>query len=256
MSRSEDSNAPALKYGRAAAYGLGFALAGVVVWAAVAYLAHRNVAYLALAVGGLAGLGVYVATREPPEPESEGYSFRVRLPRSKSDGKTNDFREVRYGLLAAGVAVAAAAAGTLAATLATASPTRTAAATVAEEDMVRGFADDIVRERQSKGQKLTFPKNMKLSQPYYQDEYPAGVWSEAEGKWRQLPAAEQKAKLDERKKEVEKAVQGVQGAVQRPGVWDEVGPADLLLIVLAGAAAFGIAWVTNRPKKQGADDEE
>lgn len=242
-----------MKLVRAAAVGLAFALGGIIVWAAIAYFAHRDLGVLAWVVGALAGLGVYLAARGPRPEADDRPAFRGRRPVKDRADSAPMPPGLKHGLLAAGVALLAVFAGKFAAVSLAAADPKKAAFQYSDEEMVRQIAHDTCKERQAKGQKLAFPPGMVLERAHHPIEFPPGVWDEAEAKWKAMPPAEQKQKVADRVKAAEALAGQMQATVKQPGVWDSIGTLDVLWLLLAVGTAFGLAWRA-KPAKEEAEE--
>lgn len=250
---------------RAAGLGLGLALVGVAVWAAIAYFAHRDLGLMMPVVGALAGLGVYLALRPPPKPAEDGGFVPAWKRREQERERGKDRGDaaqmppgVKHGLIAAGVALVAVAGGKVAADALTATTKTQTAFRYSDADMTKLLAEEICKERQAKGQKLVFPPGITLDRAYRPQDFPPGVWDEAEAKWKQTPAAEQQKRIDEEVKKTQQLVKSVHADLPSgPGFWDRVDTFDFVWLAVALGAAFAIGMRAKGPatKKTGEEDE-
>lgn len=153
---------------KAAVFGLVGGAIGAGIWAAIAYVAHYELAFIAWLVGGLVGMG-------------------VRLGAGDEDGWTP-------GVLAGALAAAAVLAGKYAAVAILAHQiTAGFSAQIGgesekpEEFAVSYIADDVVRERDRAGQPIRWPAGVEADEAYAQADYPPDIWAEAERRWAATP---------------------------------------------------------------------
>jgi len=139
--------------------GIVAAAVGAAVWAAIAYYAHFELAWIAWLIGIAVG-GAVVAT-------------------------AGDNAGMATGIAAAAIAIAGILGGKYAAIrmdlgdfIAEAGITE-----VSDELVISYIADDIVRQRMDEGQTIEWPTEWELGEASEPEEYPADIWAEADDQW-------------------------------------------------------------------------
>jgi hypothetical protein len=254
---------------RAAGLGLGLALAGVALWAAIAYLAHRDLGLMMPVVGALAGIGVYVMLRPPPKPavgegefvpawkkrEMEKEQERERKKASSDSAPMPPW--VKYGLVAAGIAFVTVAAGKVVADALSSTAKSPTGFRFSDNDMIKLNAKEICEDRQAKGEKLKFPPGITLEGAYRPQDFPPGVWEQAEAKWKQTPASEQQKRNDEEVKKTEQLVKTKHAEMPSgPGLFGRLDTFDFVWFLAALGVAFGIGTRAKPPAAKKADGDE
>jgi hypothetical protein len=196
---------------------VGGVIAGVVgaaIWAGIVYATSREVGIVAWGVGGLVGLGVRLGVQE-----AHGF---------------------KYGGLAAGLALFALLLGKYAAVHLIVAGIKIDAGDlkVTEQEMILSKAEDIVKDRQAKKQKVNFAPGMTLEKASKQQDFPADVWKEATSKWNALPQDERTKIMKERDRETEELLGNLKAVVRRKGFLESFSGYDLLWFGLAMFTAF------------------
>lgn len=200
---------------RSIAAGVVGGVVGTIVWAIISYYANAEVGWIAWGIGFVVGVFVRVAA---------GESFEGPVP----------------AVLAAGIAILSVLCGKYAAIhLAVSSVNLTEVAVdVTDEQMMVALADQIIEQREAKGQKTEMPGGIKLEDASKHADYPPAVWREASQQWSKLGPAAQQQQKDERQALVREALDGFRGQAARSAFAESFGPFDLLWFFLAAATAY------------------
>ncbi len=196
---------------------LGGVVAGVIgagIWAGIVYATNREVGIVAWGVGGLVGLGVRLLV-------DEAHGFK-------------------YGLLAAAIAFMSLIGGKFVAVHLIVSDIKIANEILhmSEQDMIMSKADDIVKERQAKKQRVNFAPGMTVEKASKQMDYPQDVWKEAKKRWTDIPEADRQKLTADVSKERERLISDLKTEVRNKGFAESFGPYDLLWFGLAMFTAF------------------
>ncbi|MEZ6235379.1 MAG: hypothetical protein R3B68_14430 [Phycisphaerales bacterium] len=158
---------------KAAVFGLVAGAIGAAIWAAVAFFTNFEIGWIAWGIGALVGLG-------------------VRAGAGSEDGWTP-------GILAAVIAVASVVGGKYAAAAAFMNQTMgtamaPATALEAEESAIVVLADEVVAEKDKRGEAIDWPPGIGgWEDAYTQADYPADIWGEASRRWDATPACYREA---------------------------------------------------------------
>lgn len=107
-----------------------------------------------------------------------------------------------------------------------------------EETFVRRIADDVIAEKTQKGQQLKWPDGVTSETAVEPEDYPAGVWRQAEQKWKDLAEDKKIEMKAEARRELESLKAEIRN--QLPGFWETFSLYDGLWIILAVITAFKI----------------
>ena len=115
------------------------------------------------------------------------------------------------------------------------------AASVDEDAMISLMSDDVVSERQARGESIDWPSpDMTLKDATWQEDYPVEIWEEGRRRWQSLSAADQEARREARAAAVADVVRGYQTPEFRAAFLRSFGSWDLLWFGAALAAAFAV----------------
>jgi hypothetical protein len=247
-----------MKLGKWILGGLVGGLAGVALWALIAYLGHLKSGWPAVPVGALVGLGVHVMAGKPKEKPPEN-PFRRRPRKSARRLEEEEEQEEQKTRLtevtAAVLAVALAVAGKGAALyLAVAGlKLESGGEQYAPKDvMIATLASEVARDQIGKGRRLSWPPGRSLENAAKQSDFPPDVWQEAAKRWEALGTAEQESRLAGYQKQMDSVTHVVKTQRRHTELVSGYGVLDVLWIALAGAAAFGVNW---RPKPKPKEEE-
>jgi hypothetical protein len=109
---------------------------------------------------------------------------------------------------------------------------------VTDEQMIVRMADDIIREREAKGQKVAMPGGKTLDDANAQADYPPAIWREASEKWKKLGSAVQQRQKQEQQTRVRAALEGFRGLAAREAFSSSFSLFDGLWFFLAAATAY------------------
>ena len=190
---------------------------GAIVWAIISYYANAEVGWIAWGIGFVVGVFVRVAA---------GEAFEGPLP----------------GAMAAGIAILSVVIGKYAAVhmAVSAVDLNAVAVDVTDEQMIVALADEIIGEREAKGQKVALPGGKTLDDANSQADYPPAIWREASQKWTKLGPAGQQQQKDQRQAELRQLIDGLRGAAARNAFTESFTPYDALWFFLAAITAFKI----------------
>jgi hypothetical protein len=204
-----------MKFGKWVLAGSAGGLAGALVWAAISYGANAEVGYLAWAIGAIVG-------------------FCVRVAAGGDDEGTAP------GLTAVGVAIGAIVLGKYLAVSFTVSKiaNEIALPPITETHLICQWADEIIEERQAKGQTVVMPNGISVQDATEQAHYPPDIWHQASAKWQLIPVAERTQKLDQETKARAAAFAALKGAIRSQGFFASFGVFDVLWFLLAAGTAY------------------
>ena len=187
---------------------------GASIWAGITYFTGYEIGWIAWGVGFLVGLSVRI-------------------------GAGNDMG-VGPGAIAVIGAVAALLAGKYAAVHLQVRHEMASAPemTFSADDMLVGIADDVVAEWEGQGKKLKWPPGQSVETAESASQYPADVWTEAQKRWNEIPAAEQTQQIADKQALIEQLTGDIQGMVTDQGFKASFSPVDLLFFGLAIFTAF------------------
>lgn len=190
-------------------------LIGAAVWAGISYATNFEIGWIAWGIGFVVGFCVRAVAGE----NEEGFA---------------------PGLTAAVIAIGAVLLGKYAAVSLLVANMGTGNFEVQFEakDMIVQFADDIVREREAKGQKVVFPSGKTLDTATDEPDYPPDIWRQASAKWQATPAGEQAKQLAAKSEETRQLMAAVPGALRQAGFMASFGIFDALWFFLAAATAY------------------
>ncbi|MCH7791248.1 MAG: hypothetical protein IID31_03070 [Planctomycetes bacterium] len=185
---------------------------GAAAWAAVAYYLNFEVAYLAIGVGVLAGGGMMIGAR--------GHAG------------------ASTGAIAALAAIVAILIGKyIVVSYVIDEYVRDAdIAVVTDQDVTVNLADRIVYRRQEQGEVLNWPEDMTVDDAYEPEDYPAGIWEEAERQWAEMDQSER----DRVYREIRANLQEAIALAKEESFLDMFSLFDVIFIGLALFVAFGI----------------
>ncbi len=202
--------------------GLVGGLLGVLAWVAVAHFLGIEGKWLACAVGLLVGVGVrYSSWRGDQLAESN-----------------------LEGLISAVIALLCIVAAKYVISLDDSPPTLLVNSAVPhkfvdirldEQGLIASLADDIAYSQTKLGESLAWPAGESLQTATEPDDYPPGIWQQAESTWRRMSASEREEVRSRR----EFAARLVSWARPRNFI-DSFGPLDLLWMSLAAITAYKI----------------
>ena len=111
-------------------------------------------------------------------------------------------------------------------------------ASESEEIFVRRIVDDVIADKTKKGIQLKWPMGMTSETAEQPEDYPPGVWQQAEQKWKDLAEDKKSEMKAEAKREFEMLKAEIRN--QLPSFWETFSLYDGLWIFLAVITAFKI----------------
>jgi hypothetical protein len=190
-------------------------LVGGAIWAGISYATNYEIGWIAWGVGLLVGVCVRVSAGEHEEGFAPGLTAAVVAIVAVLGGKY-----AAYSMQAASVR------GEILPVLA-----------VDADDVIMSFADEIVHEREERGQTVAFPAGKSVDTATSQADYPPDVWQQASQKWQAIGPAEQEKKLAERREEI-KQWMSVMGNALVPPFSETFSLFDALWFFLAAGTAY------------------
>lgn len=200
--------------------GAIFGVVGAVVWGAIAYFTGYEIGWIAWGVGGLVGLGcawgnkgggnllgciaVVITVLSILAGKYAAVEFSIR----NEIGSEN---EVVQNILAE---------------------------LHKEEVVISYLANEIVEERQARGEKIKWPAGVNPEEASEQSDYPRAIWSKAAGRWERMSPEEKEAYRDQIAENVRANVQAILSAVSSAGFFASFSVMDLLFFGLAIATAW------------------
>lgn len=145
---------------------------GAAIWAAISYATNYEIGWIAWGIGFVVGVCVRVSAGESEEGFAPGLTAAVVAIVSVLAGKY-----AAYSMLVASIG-----GGEL--------PIE-----ISPDDMIVRFADDIVKERQARGQPVIFANGKTLDTANQQTDYPADIWQQASQKWQAVSPADQEKQI-------------------------------------------------------------
>jgi len=197
------------------AAGLAGGLVGAMIWAAISYFANTEIGWIAWGVGGLVGLCVRVAAGNEDEGPLPGVGAAAIAIGSVLLGK----------YLAIHMAVASIAGGF-------------EVGEFTPADMIERNANEIVREREAKGQVVLFRNAKTNENANGEADFPPDIWQEASTKWTSLPADEQQKQMAQARQELQEIMGNLHGVLRQEGFMNSFSPYDALWFILAAITAF------------------
>lgn len=188
---------------------------GAAVWAAISYFANAEVGYIAWGIGFIVGFFVRVAAGE------------------NENG-------MAPGLTAAIVAIVAVLGGKYAGAymLASSDAAEISAITFSAEDAIISLADELVVQREAKGQQVAFPDGKTIDDAMEQGDYPPDIWNEATAAWTKLSAHEQQKKIEDFKQQHQQRLKSLGIGNHEQTFLASFGLFDLLWFFLAAGTAY------------------
>jgi hypothetical protein len=189
-------------------------LVGAAVWAGITYATNYEVGYVAWGIGFLVGFCVRFAAGE----SEEGFA---------------------PGVTAAVIALAAVLGGKYAAVhLLVSGSTAEFASEATDQQMVVASADELIREKEAKGEKVIFPSGKTLEDAESKADYPPSIWNAAEKQWNALGSDEQTRRKTEATQQRAAMMNSLQGAIRREAFAASFGIFDALWFFLAAGTAY------------------
>jgi hypothetical protein len=109
------------------------------------------------------------------------------------------------------------------------------------------LADDVVGEREARGESLTWPRGKTIEEAEGPADYPAGIWDEAQGRFEALSEDQREELRQSMAAERDAGLAHAQSFFTSQGFLESLSPHDLLWSALAIATAFKLA---SRSKEQ------
>lgn len=192
-------------------------LVGAAIWAGISYATNYEIGWIAWGIGFVVGFCVRVAAGENEEGFAPGATAAVIAIGAVLLGKY-----AAASLLVANLGIG----------------TGGFDVQFTPEDMIVGIADEIVKQREAKGQKVVFPPGMTMEEASGQADYPPDIWQQAAAKWQAIPPAEQEKQLVARREETRQMMASVPGALRQAAFTGNFGIFDALWFFLAAATAY------------------
>ena len=189
-------------------------LVGAAIWAGISYATNFEVGYIAWGIGLLVGICVRLVAGENEEGFAPGLTAAVIALGAVVLGKF-----AAISMLVAGIDIGE-------------------FAEVTPNDMIVRLADEIVQERETKGQKVVFPGGKTIADANAQADYPPDIWQAAAAKWQAVSPDEQQKQLAAAREENRALMAGMQGQLRQAGFWASFGLFDALWFFLAAGTAY------------------
>lgn len=190
-------------------------LVGAAIWAGISYATNYEIGWIAWGIGAMVGYCVGYVSQENEDGFAPGVTAAVLAIGSVLLGK---FAAAHF--LAASLAVSL--------TLPPAVP----------DDMISGFADDLIKDRIAKGQPVNFPPGQTLESASDKADYPPDIWQAAAQQWSTLDPSEQQKRLATRNEELKNISQMLGGAMRESAFTNSFGLFDILWFLLAAGTAY------------------
>lgn len=189
-------------------------LLGVAVWTAVSHFTGAEIGYVAVAVGALAGFG-------------------MRLGAGRRAGPV-------AGVIAAAIAIASVVGGKYAAAVLMVREfsEATSGLQVSDEAIAVDIGKKIALERMFDSREVVWPEGVTLESADERSDFPPDVWAEAEAR---LVSEEGQQMRAQRQEALDSEIAAVAPGSSSEAFADSFSAYDGLWIVLAVAAAFGLA---------------
>jgi hypothetical protein len=192
-------------------------LVGAAIWAGISYALNAEIGWIAWGIGVVVGFAVRLVAGESEEGFAPGATAAVIAIGAVLLGKY-----AAASLLVANLGIG----------------TGGFNVEFTPEDMIVGLADEIVNEREAKGQKVVFPAGMTIEDASGQADYPPDIWQQAAAKWHAIPPAEQEKQLTAKREETRQMMASVPGALRQAAFEGSFGIFDALWFILAAATAY------------------
>lgn len=202
--------------------GLLGGLAGGLIWVLVGYFTGAEIGWIAWGVGFLVGVGVRYAAYLGEQDETPGQGI---LAGALAIGTILVAKFSLFYLL-----VSSSGLGELQEALGNIE--------ITDEMMISSKADEIVEEMERR-QTLAWPPGMTAEEAFLPEDYPPGIWQQAEAQWRSMSEDERKRQLATRRQQLA-AFQGELADAVDDGFKDLFSPWDILWIALATITAYQI----------------
>ncbi len=199
--------------------GVAAAIAGALIWAAIAYFANFEIGWIAWGIGGLVGFAVYKVEPNPGLPS--GLIAVVLTCASIAGGKylgvhfsVNKFmNEMQLNV----------------------------PPDLSDEELVISYvADEVVVEHEAAGKTVAWPAGVESSDAAAEADYPADVWREASDRWGAMAADQQEDYRDGIVKEYHADVSQFRSAVTAEAFKDSFGVFDIIFFLLGIATAYKV----------------
>ena len=224
LRRSEEQMA----FGKWLVGGLIGGLIGAAIWVAIGYFAKAEVGYVAWGIGLLVGLGVRFAAASDDQDPSPAQGILAAVL-------------ALVTILGAKYVVVELLVNDAMATEMTALDVQ-----FDENDMIVGYADEIVAAKSEAGEQLQWPEGKDVDVAEAESDYPPGIWPQAEEKWNALSEEEQKAKIEQESEALRALADALgdafAGEATKEAFMDSFTPFDLLWFGLALYTAFSVGY--------------
>ena len=199
---------------------------GAFAWAGVGYATDREIGWIAWGVGALAGYGMSLGLKGACDRAS--------------------------GIVAALIALAAVGAGKYAVVRLSVHDAVSdyRGGPVIDYDIVSNLADEVVFQWEEEGRTLEWPADMSAQAAFETEDYPPGVWEEAEARFAVMTPDARARKKQEVAEQREAVLQLVERQIAAAGFEQSFGAYDLLWAFLAIGTAFQLA---SKPKQNAAE---
>jgi hypothetical protein len=190
-------------------------LIGALVWAGISYGTGYEIGWIAWAVGAVVGIAVRIGAGEDDEGWLPGIGSVAIAMGAILLGKYMAAHFLIAGAIAANPLPA-----------------------ITPNDMIVRMADDIVRERQAKGQRVVFAQGKTLDTAETEADYPRDIWQQATKKWNAISAEEQQQRIKDETVQRDELLAVFSSSMREEGFISSFGPFDILWFLLAAATAF------------------
>jgi len=205
-------------------------LIGAAIWAGIGFFTGLEIGWIAWGIGMLVGVGVRVVGSQEIAYFDKTQRKMVRS-RVGAEGPL-------AGLVAAVLAVVSVLAGKYALVhLFVSAPAASLEDYLEDDTMISSIADEIVVERESRGQAVSWPPGVNPEEAYERADYPPEIWTEAESRWNALPK-EERENLKKAQAQLIGAALGSMEGAESAIFLSSFGVFDLLWIGLAAVTAF------------------
>lgn len=115
------------------------------------------------------------------------------------------------------------------------------ASSIDEDAMISTMADNVVLERQARGETIDWPDpGMTFEDATWPEDYPVEIWEEGRRRWQEMTAAEQQTHRDARAAEVAAVISGYHTPQLRAALRQSIGIWDFIWLGAALATAFAL----------------
>jgi len=196
--------------------GLIGGIVGAAVWAAITYFANAEIGWIAWGIGLVTGLGV----------------------RALAGDETG----AALGVIASVIAVVSICAGKYAAIemLMAAEMDGGAGPVITAEDMIVGFADEVVQEREEAGAPVQWPAGMSYEEADEEADYPSDIWAEGKERWDSLGAEEQEDRIAQQEAQWNEFMEMFESELKQAAFKESFGVLDIVFFLLAVVTAFKV----------------